>query len=394
MLFSGDPADGRRINAWHRPTMQDDDPSSPQDRAARYSAEIGEYLKRNFGRTATREDLKHAKDIERLLGLRNVSVLGAVILCRANKSTDCALAVYLIVCALSDNDKNGACSAAYRTLGEALDRHEDSVREAVNRLVDLGLLKKELQPGLGVLLWPAMSIDVLRKLAPAELLRIITPDAEKLRRGRPPKTPGPSHPGFLDKCPGTEHPGCEKTPGVETENPGCRAPDESSRESSHQPPPLSGNSRFDRQQFKPTTEQVDEYHYLYNNWGVKPDAIRYGEKYSREFAERNLTTYLSNQRYSGEVIGLSVAEALSKARAKLPTSHEKPGAFQNYFSSVFGAAAIKYADLEKAAARLRQGAEDTGPSSSSRSRKVPAGPVNSMDIVLASIRDLRSGDEQ
>lgn len=92
---------------------------------------------------------------ERLVLLRNATLLGLARMCRMQPRMACDSALYVVITALSDNDR-GVCWLSQRRLGQLLSRSPTTISEAITRLRRIGMIQYAPGDGENNQYWPVV----------------------------------------------------------------------------------------------------------------------------------------------------------------------------------------------------------------------------------------------
>ncbi len=143
----------------------------------------------------SRDEFANLRGVERLLKIQQGSLDAMIHDCRAHPRASIYWPVYWIIARFSDNDQ-GACTLSADRIARFLDRDVSSVRKAIARLRQRGLIRTLQRSGTTSLLWPA----VPRHDATAmQQINVLAPPARP--RGRPAENLGPLDDG-VEENPG------------------------------------------------------------------------------------------------------------------------------------------------------------------------------------------------
>jgi len=166
-------------------------PQNPAEREAVIAAGIAAWkLKTKQERlrdSFSRAELMALRDIERLLVRDNTIVDSLAVRCAMHPKDDVTNAVAVIMVLLSDNAQYGAAYMSIPRLGKLLSRHPNTIRRALDRLVDEGIFTKEERTGTSTLYVPVSSKTFAATGGFYKIINLHAPAPKK--GGRPRKSP-------------------------------------------------------------------------------------------------------------------------------------------------------------------------------------------------------------
>ena len=319
-----------------------------------------------------RETLVQMDSGERLVLLRNATLLGLAKLCRVNPRMACDPAVFMLIVAFCDND-HGYCWLSQRRMGEILARTRTTIVEAIGRLHDNGLIQMMSGDGENNAYWP--TIPPLLQEAPAGVSWFIdhfsTP-SQQVREKRAGSRPTLSErlnnlsaPAKSEPVGSTEQvlePTCRLQPNNlsaprDTILPKETLPKEVVVEDLHRARArediLHPSGVETVEPWHPADEQQARYHAIYAAWGqsgilLSPVTVEIARRSMLRVVEPHGDT---DPTTLGKAIGMALAccEATEHDRRGDTKGAPKIGAFPNYFAKVLAA---KIEDVGLSALRL------------------------------------------
>jgi len=144
-------------------------------------------------KSLSREELGALDRADRLRVLRVSRLEQLIRKTRNNATEDCLEAVIELVTATCDNAL-GASYLSTARIAEVVGRHVNSIRNAIDRGVETGRLRRECRPGASDYVWPVVSAE----LSGAQAWDFIAALSTERKPGRPAKHPQSKGVGVFD----------------------------------------------------------------------------------------------------------------------------------------------------------------------------------------------------